>query len=323
MPTLTLLHTNDIHGRLDQMPRLATLINRERALARAAGQAVLVLDAGDSTEGKEWESGVTHGRANYVLLDAMGCQAAALGNNEGRWGAESLAQLVAAVHFPTLAANLRQMDSDEPPAGLKTHTTFEFNVHINDRSDDFSRSATEVATTNLKVAVVGVTAEDKPKLFERLACHSVPAVEVLRALVPRLRAEGAQIVILLSHLGLGWREWKGEAMYDLQLAAAVPGIDVIVGGHSHVLLEQPERVGETLILQLGIGGSHLGRLDLAFDPARQKITNTAYKAIPCDESAPPDPTVSGLLELVRFEAEGLLKKLNREGAKSAKKENRS
>lgn len=298
MPTITLLHTNDIHGKLDQMPRLATLINRERAQAQAAGHAVLVLDAGDSTERKEWESGVTHGRANYILLDAMGYQAAALGNNEGRWGVESLAELIASVHFPTLAANLRAMDSDDPPAGLKTHTLFQFG--------------------NLNIAIVGVTAEDKPKLFERLACRPLPAVESLRALVPRLRAEGAHIVILLSHLGLGWRAWQGEMIYDLQLAAAVPGIDVILGGHSHVLLEQPERVGETLIVQMGRYGSHLGRLDLTFDPAAGRITDSHFTAIPCDESVPPNPTVSGLLELVRFEAEALQKKLNREGAKSAK-----
>jgi 2',3'-cyclic-nucleotide 2'-phosphodiesterase (5'-nucleotidase family) len=293
MPTLTILHTNDIHGKLDQMPRLATLINRERAQARAAGHAVLVVDAGDSTERKEWESEVTQGRANYVLLDAMGCQAAALGNNEGRWGPEVLTKLIAAVHFPTLAANLRRMDSDDLPAGLKTHTLFQF--------DD------------LTVAVAGVTAEDKPKLFQRLACRPLPAVEVLPALVPRLRAEGAHLVILLSHLGLGWPAWPGDPMYDLQVAAAVPGIDVIVGGHSHVLLEGPKRVGETLIVQAGVYGSHLGRLDLIFDPTAGRIADTRYTAIPCDESVPPDPTVAGLLELVRFEAEALQKKLNREG----------
>jgi 2',3'-cyclic-nucleotide 2'-phosphodiesterase (5'-nucleotidase family) len=272
------------------MPRLATLINRERAQAQAAGHAVLVLDAGDSTERKEWESGVTHGRANYILLDAMGYQAAALGNNEGRWGAEPLAKLIASVHFPTLAANLRQMDSDDPPAGLKTHLNFDF--------------------PDLTVAVVGVTADDRPTLYERLACRHKPAIKVLRKLIPRLRDEGANIVILLSHLGLGWKDWpEDDVRYDLQLAAALPGIDVILGGHSHMLLEQPERVGETLIVQLGIGGSHLGRLDLTVDAATGTITASTYKAIPCDETVPPDPTVSGLLELVRFEAEVFQKKL--------------
>ncbi|MEK6573693.1 MAG: bifunctional metallophosphatase/5'-nucleotidase, partial [Chloroflexota bacterium] len=66
MPTLTVLHTNDIHARLDQMTRLMTLIQRERASASAEGRATLLLDAGDSSSTEEWESDVTGGRANYA-----------------------------------------------------------------------------------------------------------------------------------------------------------------------------------------------------------------------------------------------------------------
>ncbi len=72
MTILTLLHTNDIHGRLDQMPRLATLIARERSLARDEGRHVLLLDAGDSSERSVWESSITKGRASFFMLEAMG-----------------------------------------------------------------------------------------------------------------------------------------------------------------------------------------------------------------------------------------------------------
>lgn len=261
------------------MPRLMTLVNRERALATAQGRALLLLDAGDSSERKVWESDVTQGRANFAMLEAMGYQAAALGNNEGRWGLEALSKLVAAVHFPVLAANLLPPDSDEPPAGLRTHAWFEF--------------------SDLKIAVAGVTSEDKIKLYERLNCRPHPAVEVLRDLIPRLRREGAHLIILLSHLGI---------RPDRKLAAAVPGIPVILGGHTHLHLDQPERVGKTLIAQLGPNGDTLGRLDLALDPDSHQITAAGYTAIPCAPDVPPDPTLSGLLDLVRFEAEILRKK---------------
>ncbi|MBI3242263.1 MAG: metallophosphatase [Chloroflexi bacterium] len=279
MTRLALLHTNDLHGQFDQMPRLMTLINRERALATAEGRALLLLDAGDSSERKIWESDVTQGRANFAMLDAMGCQATALGNNEGRWGLEALTKLVASAHFPVLAANLLPPDSDEPPAGLRTHTWFEIG--------------------DLKIAVVGLTSEDKPKLYERLHCRPRPAIEALRDLIPRLRHEGAHLILLLSHLGIS---------SDRKLAAAVPGIHVILGGHSHTFLEQPQRVRKTLIAQLGPNGDFLGRLDLTLDSATRQITSTSYAAIPCGPDVPPDPTLSGLLELVRFEAEVLRKK---------------
>ncbi len=264
------------------MTRLMTLVNRERALAAVEGRALLLLDAGDSSERKIWESDVTQGRANFAMLDAMGYQATALGNNEGRWGLEALAKLVASAHFPVLAANLLPPDSDEPPAGLRTHAWFELG--------------------DLKVAVAGVTSEDKPKLYERLHCRPRPAIEALRDLIPRLRREGAHLIILLSHLGIS---------ADRRLAAAVPGIDVIFGGHTHIHLEQPERVGETWIAQLGPNGDYLGRLDLTLDAATHQITASRYTAIPCGPHVPPDPTLSGLLELVRFEAEALRKKLKK------------
>jgi len=274
------------------MTRLMTLINRERALATAESRVLLLLDAGDSSERKIWESDITQGRANFAMLDAMGCQAAALGNNDARWGYEALVKLVASAHFPVLAANLLPADSDEPPAGLRTHTWFEFG--------------------DLKIAVVGLTSEDKPKLYERLNCRPRPAVEVLRHLISQLHGEGANLIILLSHLGIGWRNIPGDGVLrDRQIASAVRGIDVILGGHSHVLLEQPERVGKTLIAQLGANGDSLGRLDLTFDHATRQLIILNYAAIPCGPDVPPDPTLSGLLELVRFEAETLRKKLKK------------
>src|SRR5574337_376518 len=112
---LTLLHFNDLHGRLDQLPRLFTLIQRERAEARTRGRAVLLLDAGDSSERKVWESDITKGRANFALLEAMGVQASVVGNGEAlQWGRAALERLVASVHFPVLAGNLVEAADPKP-----------------------------------------------------------------------------------------------------------------------------------------------------------------------------------------------------------------
>src|SRR5688572_5063616 len=101
---LTVLHFNDLHGRLDQLPRLFTLTQRERAQARQAGRRVLLLDGGDSSDRAQWESDLTKGRGNYAVLEAMGVEATVIGNGEAlHWGRRALARLVAAVDFPVLA----------------------------------------------------------------------------------------------------------------------------------------------------------------------------------------------------------------------------
>jgi 2',3'-cyclic-nucleotide 2'-phosphodiesterase (5'-nucleotidase family) len=296
MTILTLLHTNDIHGHFEQMPRLATLIARERALARDEGRHVLLLDAGDSSERSVWESSITKGRANFFILEAMGYDASTVGNGETfQWGLGALAKLVESVHFPVLAANLFALDSNQPPVpNLKSHVIFEIE--------------------KLKIAVVGVTV-DEPSAYFRFGYRNEFAADVLRDLIPRLRE--AQAIILLSHLGFGYQtdeEYeqrhpkdspRARILGDRQIAKAVPGIDVIVGGHSHTLLTEMRCVGDTVIVQAGDYGKFLGRLDLEIDSDRARAIH--YEVIPCDENVPPDPTISATLDLVRSEASAMLK----------------
>src|SRR5258708_25638810 len=104
---LTLLHFNDLHGRLEQLPRLFYLARREQAAAQSDGRQVLLLEAGDIPDGRRWECQATQGRASFSLLEAMGVQAGVPGNVETLvWGRPGLARLVGAGGFPVLAANL-------------------------------------------------------------------------------------------------------------------------------------------------------------------------------------------------------------------------
>jgi 5'-nucleotidase len=297
---LTILHFNDLHGRLEQLPRLFQLARRERAAAAALGRQVLLLDGGDSSDPARWECEVTQGRASYSLLEAMGVQASVVGNGEAlNWGRQALAKIVASVNFPVLAANLV------------------------DGAD-----ATRLAVPGLKgslllqlagfpgfggLGLIGLT-QAFNNAYERCGYGAVDTRSVIRREIDSLRGQGARLIVLLSHLGLtgGARDFELRSAVDLvfdeSVAQAFPEIAVIVGGHTHTVLEAPLRIKQTIIVQAGDFGRYLGRLDLTVDDATGLITEFSGRLIPCGADVPPDPTIQGTLELVEEEA-GRLRRL--------------
>ena len=283
---LTLLHFNDLHGRLDQLPRLFTLIQRERAEARARGHAVLLLDGGDSSDRKVWESDITKGRANFALLEAMGVQASVVGNGEAlQWGRAAFDRLVASVRFPVLCGNL--VDLADPTRlavpGLESSLVVEIEGH--------------------KIGLVGVTAIFREG-YERFGYQSVDPLPVLRREISNLQSQGAQTLILLSHLGcvLDPAKKRADIYGDENVPADCPEIDVIVGGHTDTELNPPVRVGNAVIAQAGHYGQYLGRLDLDLDDETGRVRDFSGRLIPCDDRVPPDPTIGATLDLVREEA---------------------
>lgn len=290
---LTLLHFNDVHGRLDRLTRLFTLINRQRAAAQQAGRRVLILDGGDSSDRNFWESDITKGRANFALLDALGVQASVVGNGEAlQWGRAALARLVAAAHFPVLAANLVDAADPAQPAvpGLQASTLFTLDGFV--------------------IGVTSATARYGAG-YRRYGYDAVDPLPILRREIQALRAQGAKLILLLSHLGcLPPDEPTGPGLADefndYDVAAACPEIAAILGGHSHRALEQPLRVGATVIAQAGAYGEWLGELELDVDDATGSVQRAAGRLIPCDDRVPPDPTLTATLELVREEAGRLL-----------------
>lgn len=272
---LTILHTNDLHGRLEALPRLATLIQRERALARDEGRRVLLLDAGDSSSKKSPESLATHGRANYALLNAMGYQAVTLGNSDVKWGAAALDNLIASAAFPVLAANLRSLADETRLAvsGLRTHTLVDLG--------------------GWPAGVIGLTAWIGYDHSQH-SYRAVNGVGILRELVDKLRSDGVRTIILLSHLGYS---------ADTRLATVVGGLTAIVGGHSHLSLDPPVVVNRVAIAQAGEYGGRLGRLDLRLDDDNGRLVEITGCLIPSGPTVPSDGTIAATLELVREEVE--------------------
>ncbi len=289
---LTILHFNDLHGRLDQCASLFTLVQRARAAAEAAGRRVLVFDGGDSSDRSQWDSDITKGRANFKLLEALGVQASVIGNGEAlHWGRTALGALVESARFPVLAANLVDLSNPDQLAapGLKSSCVFELD--------------------GIKIGVVGVTAVYRSG-YDRFGYCSADPLPALQREVAALKAQGAAMIILLSHLGYAPPEEKQKwadpnAFTDDEAAALCPEIDLVVGGHSHRALESPLQFGKTLVVQAGDYGGYLGQLDLTFDVGASRIVAHQY-ALHSTGGIPPDPNITALLGSLRAEADAML-----------------
>jgi 2',3'-cyclic-nucleotide 2'-phosphodiesterase (5'-nucleotidase family) len=240
-----LLHTNDIHGRIDALARIATLVERIRAQETDA--VVIYADAGDIEETTTRISNLTKGVAMHRLLSAAGCSVACVGNAAWlRYGPHVLADQAEAARYPLLLANLRPVPGTAESALVDG------------------------------VGFVGVT-DPFPEFLDAGFDYGVEAldvVDVVRRLAGELRAQGAEIVVCLSHLGLNAFPGGTEpAFSDRDLARALQGeIDVIVGAHTHDLLPEGEWVGEVLLAQAGEYGEHLGRVDVDGETKRASVT---------------------------------------------------
>ncbi|MBN2369172.1 MAG: 5'-nucleotidase C-terminal domain-containing protein [Vicinamibacteria bacterium] len=264
--TVTILHINDLHGWLVSPPaesgtleaggmaRLASEVKKERT------PNTLFVAAGDLMQGARLSNSYL-GRPVIEALNLMGLDATAIGNHEFDFGLDVLRQRISEAGFPFLAANI-------------------------EGSDIWSASAVRRIGA-IRVALFGLTTTDTvaaahPRNVSGLTFQS--AEEVAKKIVGSLRPQ-ADVIVLLSHLGFE---------VDEKLAAAVPGIDVIVGGHTHTKIEKPVRVGGTLLVQAYEKGKCLGRLDLRFEGAR--IVGHDYRLISITPESGSDATVAALVE---------------------------
>lgn len=245
---LKILHINDFHGRLlpyivrsisENIPvsggaYLGYLINEERA---KNPEGTLLLSAGDMFQGTPI-SNIFKGEPvikmmNYLKFDAM-----TIGNHEFDWGQELLQSWIKDSNFPYLAANILKDGKYLP------------NVY----------PYTIIERKGLKIAIIGVTTTETAYIVKPDYVKDLTFVEpekVLPSIIDEVREKGANLIIVLSHLGYDM---------DKKLAENVKGIDIIVGGHSHTVVTQPTIVRGTLIVQAGYNGIYLGVLDLKVQP---------------------------------------------------------
>jgi 5'-nucleotidase/UDP-sugar diphosphatase len=274
---LTILHTNDIHGHLlpwrgwegdlagktlGGMDRLGGAIKQVRE--EVGRENVILLDAGD-TLGDSLVADQTQGKAIIDAMNVLDYTAMVIGNHELDFTADTLKKRIAEAKFPVLAANITEK---------ATGRLFTLPYLIQE-------------IRGVKIGILGLAYPNTPLTTAKKNVDGLEfgeATEVAREYVSRLREQGAQIVVVLSHYGLA---------ADKKLARQAPGIDVIVGGHSHNRMKDAWREGNTLIVQAGAHGSDLGRLDL--EVKNGKIIRHAHSLITIDHAVPSDARVASIV----------------------------
>jgi len=240
-PEVILLHTNDVHSRLEQAAKIASYIADTR---RQFGQNhVLAIDIGDHMDRMRPETEGSEGEVNIALLNAAGYEASTLGNNEGlTFTADQLAQALGhRARFVTVCANMKRLVVGELP-----------------ERPEWMQPSTVITKGKIKIGLIGATVafSDFYTLLGWEASSPLAAIARETAL---LRRE-VDVIVVMSHLGLP---------LDRQMAQEIEGIDLILGGHTHHLLEVPERIGNTLICATGKFGEYIGRIEMTIAANKQ------------------------------------------------------
>jgi 5'-nucleotidase/UDP-sugar diphosphatase len=304
--TFTILHTNDMHSAFigmgpaaDYTPfklnddatrggfaRLATLIAKRKAADRKFGP-VLVLDAGDYSMGTAFGAATREIGGELRLMSKIGYDATTFGNHEFDLGPDGLGRSIGVAS-----------KAGRVPAVLAANSDFSAN---DDTLADLQRLAKAgvirrhmvIERDGIRFGIFGVLGKEATFYTSGGAVKFSDAIETAREIVKVLReTEKVDVVIALSHGGV---EKGKDGRYndgdDVRLAREVPGIDVVIGGHSHTELQEPIIVnGRTPVVQTGLEGRKLGELVITLDGDALKVDS--YRLYAIDDSLAGDRSMT-------------------------------
>jgi 5'-nucleotidase/UDP-sugar diphosphatase len=269
---VTLLHTNDFHGRLepDSSGRggsayIAGAVNNIRA---AVGEEnVALIDAGDVYFAAPAISQLLMGESTIDIYNMMGYDLAVFGNHEFDKGQEELAERVAQSNFPWLGANVVMEGTDwDLPSWARAYEILELGSGKN----------------KVKLGVLGLAGEETPEVTligttEGLVFKDLTAT-ILHYYDEVLAQADALVVVV--HMGTeDSGPYKGLVTVAQELIDAGKPVDLMIGGHQHQALFEPVYVGDTVIVSAGYYGRWLGHVDVSVDKAAKRLSVDGYELI--------------------------------------------
>lgn len=274
---LTVLHTNDQHSRIEPFDssysrnpnqggfaRRATLIQQ----IRSQEKNVLLLDAGDIFQGTPYFN-FYGGELEFKLMSMMGYDAATMGNHDFDNGLEGFLKALPNAKFPFITSN------------------YDFSNTILDGKTEkykiFRKDGIKVGLFGVGIELDGLVGKKQYQETKYLN-----PVEIAQHYADFLRKEkGCDLVICLSHIGYDYRD-DADKISDKKLAAQTDNIDLILGGHTHTFLPEPQsftnKSGKNVLVnQVGWAGLLLGRIDFYFDK-NKSLQNISWNNQVIDDS---------------------------------------
>ncbi|OJV12890.1 MAG: metallophosphatase [Dyadobacter sp. 50-39] len=257
---LTILHTNDVHSRIDPFPMDGSRnqglggVARRAALVkqiRAEQPNVLLLDAGDVFQGTPYFN-LYGGELEFTIMSQMGYDAATMGNHDFDNSIAGFVKQLPHARFPFLVSNYDFNNTE-----LKGKT-LPYKI--------FKKQGLRIGVFGVCIELEGLV--NKKNYLETVYLDPIAKANEMASLLKNdLHCD---FVICLSHLGYKYKENK---VSDQILAKSTRNIDLIIGGHTHTFMKEPEHImnlaGQvTTINQVGFAGINLGRLDYFFDRER-------------------------------------------------------
>lgn len=274
---LTVLHTNDQHSRIEPFDssysrnpnqggfaRRATLIQQ----IRSQEKNVLLLDAGDIFQGTPYFN-FYGGELEFKLMSMMGYDAATMGNHDFDNGLEGFLKALPNAKFPFITSN------------------YDFSNTILDGKTEkykiFKKDGIKVGLFGVGIELDGLVGKKQYQETKYLN-----PIEIAQHYADFLRKEkGCDLVICLSHIGYDYRD-DADKISDKKLAAQTDNIDLILGGHTHTFLPEPQsftnKSGKNVLVnQVGWAGLLLGRIDFYFDK-NKSLQNISWNNQVIDDS---------------------------------------
>ena len=303
---ITIMHTNDLHSHIigygpefsyspltvnddntvGGFARIAAIINSEKAKSTGT---TLVIDAGDFLMGTLFQGLEKETGFQLRLMKSMGYDITCLGNHEFDFGPEWLADVINTSH-----------SKGEIPSFLIGNAIFDEKDVRDDAlekllSDNIIGRKLVLAKDGVKFGFFSILGKDAVRVSPKAAPVTFEKQSSFaKKMVKELQSEKCDIIICISHSGVSTDRngaWEGE---DIDLAKAVKGINLIIGGHTHTKLDEPVIVNGIPIIQAGELGKFVGCLSLSYSSHKMKVES--YKLIPVDDKIAGDEHINRLIE---------------------------
>ena len=282
-----ILHTNDVHGNLSPLPDqvilgrpallggsacLATVV--EKAREEDPGRTLL-LDSGDSVHGN-LSTDIDRGKGMVRVMDRLGYDAGTIGNHDFQWGVDRLIHRLGTADYRVLVSNV-VMEDGSPLPRTEPRRIFDMD--------------------GVKVGVTGLLTTETARKQRKHRIEGVKfldEVTTLRENARALREEGADVVVVMSHMGLA---------KDREVASQLAGEGLIfLGGHSHDRVPEAQQVAGNYVVQAGSMGKEVG--ELVLEVQGHQVVGVQHRLIPLDPATlEPEPHIAALVSRYENRAE--------------------